>query len=584
MSQLVELISGGLHWHIEPELLRCDASGNASGLFQPDGPAIDDWVNTGQATVVKRGVHQSVYHVLLPGLDFYLKHYPVSNTRARLRSLLRPAKARLEFDRTRTAAARGLPTLTPLAFGETVAGEWPKSSYLVTRTLVDAVPLERFLQDALPTLSYLRTTRLRQRIAVALGHLLARMHHAGLVYRDLHPGNILLQLDDNDQPHLFLIDLYAVRFGASLSAQASRENLVILNRWFHLRCERSDRLRCYLAYQATCRRLQNEASGAMPAPATHEQLNGRDVGRLERGTMKSNVRFWRNLDRRCLETNRQFKCVRNGDVAGHIVADLEPGLVARLLQDPDELFHRPDAKRLKHSASSTVIELPAAATEWGKPLIYKRFAVTKWSDPLISLVRPTPALRSFVQGHGLTVRCLPTPRPLAVLQRYCFGLCYEGYLLTEKVEDAAELLPFVNRLGEGGLDGRRVLRRLIAQVARLVCTLHQRRLSHRDIKAANLLVRADPDTGQLQVWFIDLVGVVRHRKLRRGRRVQNLARLHTSFHAHARITRTDKLRFLRAYLRWGLRSKLGWKTWWRRIEKATQEKIARNLRNQRPLG
>jgi hypothetical protein len=295
------------------------------------------------------------------------------------------------------------------------------------------------------------------------------------------------------------------------------------------------------------------------------------------------LRYWRSLDRRCLGTNRHFHRVRRGDVAGHAVTDLDPRLLDRLLADPDALFCGPDVKRLKDSRSSTVIELDASASSLAKPLILKRFAVTHWSDPVTSLVRPTPALRSFVQGHGLGLRCLPTPRPLAVLHRQHSAVRREGYLLTEKVENAVDLSAFVNGLLLQEVAARRILRSLINQVGRLICTLHQRRVSHRDLKAPNLLVQTDP-TGDRKVWFIDLVGVVRQRRLRRSRRVQNLARLHASFHTHPQIRRTDKLRFLRCYLRWGLRGKHGWKWWWRMIEAATQAKIARNVRNRRPLG
>jgi hypothetical protein len=80
-----------------------------------------------------------------------------------------------------------------------------------------------------------------------------------------------------------------------------------------------------------------------------------------------------------------------------------------------------------------------------------------------------------------------------------------------------------------------------------------------------------------------LVGIRLHHKLTRARRVQNLARLHASFRNHALVTRTDKLRFLRDYLQWGLRGRHGWKRWWREIERATQAKVARNLRSGRPL-
>ena len=64
---------------------------------------------------------------------------------------------------------------------------------------------------------------------MALGHLLADMHDAGIVHHDLHPGNVLLQLDEEDRPRLFLIDLQAVRLGPPLPWRASRDNVVILN-------------------------------------------------------------------------------------------------------------------------------------------------------------------------------------------------------------------------------------------------------------------------------------------------------------------------------------------------------------------
>src|SRR5260370_42021977 len=81
-----------------------------------------------------------------------------------------------------------------------------------------------------------------------------------------------------------------------------------------------------------------------------------------------------------------------------------------------------------------------------------------------------------------------------------------------------------------------------------------------------------PATGK--VWLIDLVGVKRHRRLSRRRRVQNLARLHASFFHSTALTRTDKLRFLRTYLHWGLFGRDGWQRWWREIEIATKAKIA----------
>jgi hypothetical protein len=89
---------------------------------------------------------------------------------------------------------------------------------------------------------------------------------------------------------------------------------------------------------------------------------------------------------------------------------------------------------------------------------------------------------------------------------------------------------------------------------------------------------------QARLSLIDLVGVQRYRTLPRSRKVQNLARLHVSFCQHPGLTRTDRLRFLRTYLQWGLVGKGGWKPWWQHIAQAAERKIARNRRSGRPLG
>ncbi len=259
------------------------------------------------------------------------------------------------------------------------------------------------------------------------------------------------------------------------------------------------------------------------------------------------------------------------------MADLAAEALAPLLADPAAPFERPDAVVLKHSRSSAVVEFDLPGPDGPRRVVYKRFAVTKWSDPWTALVRPAPALRSYIMGHALLLRCLPTPRPLAVWHHYRCGLPHEGYLLTEKVADPLELLDFVDHLDTLPATERRPqLRRLIDRVAHLVGTLHQRRLSHRDLKAANLLVSgvsALAAGDEPQVCLIDLVGVRRPMKLRRSRRVQNLARLNTSFLDHPGLTRTDRLRFLRVYLHWGLRGRIGWKRWWRQIEEATANKV-----------
>lgn len=572
MSEFIVLERGGVRWQMRPGM---------EHLFGPDGLPLDDWLAAGQARIVKHGPHRTVYHVILPGLDFYLKHNRLADWKANLRELVRPSKARIEHEHARAVAARQVPTFEPLALGEPSCGSAARDSFLITRALPDTRQLDSFLQTTLPQWSAPRQTHLRQRLAVALGRLLAQMHNAGIAHHDLHPGNLLLRLDAGDRPELFLIDLHAVRLGAPLSWRARRANLILLNRWFSLRSERTDRLRFWRAYQLNPS-LKRERRGFAYASGSDT------IADLERRSLISNAQMWRKLDRRCLGSNRHFRLIRGGNSAGHAVMELTAEALAPLLADPDAPFEQSGYRILKRSSRSAVVEFDLPGPNGPRRVVYKRFAATRWSDPLTALFRPAPALRSYVMGHALLLRCLPTPRPLAVWHRYRHGLAHEGYLLTEKVADALELRSFVDRLHSlPAAERRKRLRRLIDQTARLLAKMHQRRLSHRDLKAANLLVRIDPTHNKeddVSLHFIDLVGVCRLRKLCRARRVQNLARLNTSFFGHPGLTRSDRLRFLRVYLCWGLRGRSGWKCWWNQIAEATAAKVQRNLQKRRPLG
>jgi hypothetical protein len=607
-----ERVMGDLRWQLLPGLSA--GSFDPGELFDGNSLRLEQWLATGQARVIKQGVHRAVYRVVLPGLDFIVKCFPP----AAGGSLWRRSPARRECDLARRVAERQVPAVEPLAVGESVGGP----GYFLLRTVPDAQPLSTFLEEVFPAIEPARRVRLRQRLAVGLAHFLARMHDAGLTHGDLHPGNILICLESGDRPSFCLVDLHAVCLGPPLRWRASRENLAMLNRWFMLRAARADRLRFWLAYRRSRRTVGWDAGvGAGRVPAT--LVTRRAVRQLERRSLASNLRFWRWHDRRCLETTRYYRRVHAGAIAGHVVADLEPAVVVPFLADPDAPFKKgsgvysaemtphPCVKVLKNSAFSTVVEFDLPTAAGPRRVIYKRFAVTSWTDPWAALVRRTPALRSFMLGHGLRFRGLPTPRPLGVWHRYRQGLPHEGYLLTEKVPGALDLAAFVTRLeGLAPADRRTSLRRAIDQVARIVGNLHHRRLSHRDLKAANLLMSSapwslarserdrrggglpDPDIGldtasalgAAQAWFIDLVGVRHHGKLRRYRRLQNLARLNASFVQHPGLTRTDRLRFLRVYLRWGLRGRFGWKRWWRQIEEATRAKVQRNRRYGRPLG
>jgi serine/threonine protein kinase len=109
--------------------------------------------------------------------------------------------------------------------------------------------------------------------------------------------------------------------------------------------------------------------------------------------------------------------------------------------------------------------------------------------------------------------------------------------------------------------------------------MHDRQVAHRDLKAPNILI--DGSTGNPVL--IDLVGITTDRRVSDRERVRNLARLNASFAQSAQVSRTDRWRFLRAYLDQSVERNV-LKSWWKGVADATAVKVRKNLQSGRPLG
>ena len=209
---------------------------------------------------------------------------------------------------------------------------------------------------------------------------------------------------------------------------------------------------------------------------------------------KTNLRFWKRRLNRCVGGSRHFVPVRVSHAAGFAPQMEIADELKQLMADPDVPFRDSRTRILKNSPSSTVAEVTFTIAAFAVASSTNAFVAISLSA-VATFTASSQQLQSFLLlGMPFSYCLLPTAQPLAVFNAK-MGLAGEGYLVTELIENAIDLRQAIKA------PSSRVRR--IEMVARLVRDFTQRGWSHRDLKAANILL-APEDAGNERAWFIDL--------------------------------------------------------------------------------
>ena len=169
--------------------------------------------------------------------------------------------------------------------------------------------------------------------------------------------------------------------------------------------------------------------------------------------------------------------------------------------------------RALHKENLALIQTPLG------PVVAKREVALGWRRPLVAVrARPLRSLRAYEIAVDLRARGHATPEPLAVLVRAGMRTL-EAVLVTRFVEGVG---PW-EYLRNGG-SPEELRDALAASLARL----HACGFRHRDLKAANLLLRAGEERSLELVWT-DLDGMRRIGSVPPFLRARDLARLSMSF-------------------------------------------------------
>ncbi|GMU81351.1 MAG: hypothetical protein AMXMBFR47_12220 [Planctomycetota bacterium] len=542
-------------------------------------PAAQGW------ELVKRNSTREVWRAELHGHPFYVKYYFERGWRDTFKRAVRGPACRIEWRGGIYAIRHGLAAVRPAGFVEGVHCGGRRCSILVTEAVEPAYPLDEFWMTLRTDEDSRRRRRDTQALADGLADLIARAHQCGFEHLDMHPANILLRPIGPGRYVPVLVDLQSARLGVAVTDRAVVQNLAQLNQWFRRHSSVMDRIRFLRAYFRRRNEYEARYEHGRRLDLPFEEL----VRALARRADVHGERIWSQRDRRARREGRYFARVKpapawrgmvfvqskrttEGSAASSLV--LDRAWWKKTLARPLHWFEQADRDIRKDSHSAQVVRTFLETPGGPLAVIIKRPLARDRLRSLRSLLPPSRAWRGWAMGHALLHRDLPAARPLAVLERKRGPLIGDSVLITEFISASRDLEDHL-RAEHASLPPRQwrehknaIIQLLVRELRRL----QERGFAHRDCKARNILIQPRPEGPTL--YWIDMDGIRHVRRLSPQERLRPLLRLHVSLVDVPGLTRTDRIRFLKAYLAGFGADPRAWRGVYRRLGAAADRKLA----------
>ena len=166
--------------------------------------------------------------------------------------------------------------------------------------------------------------------------------------------------------------------------------------------------------------------------------------------------------------------------------------LAEHFAEVDALIRDGAHAKVSWASSASIWTLPD-----GKPVFVKRNRVHGFEYTFKYFFIPARAFRAAIAAQRVEAAGIMTPRVLAAGEKRCARFLLAGYLMTDAVEDAQDLMAFTEQSPEAPAR----MPSVIAEAARVAAVLHAHGFYHGDLKLVNLY-RTGND-GLFGVWDLD---------------------------------------------------------------------------------
>jgi tRNA A-37 threonylcarbamoyl transferase component Bud32 len=305
--------------------------------------------------------------------------------------------------------------------------------------------------------------------------IIADQHEAGLTHDDLHMGNFILAGND-----IYTIDGDAVNvhnIGNPLSETKSLENLGLFFAKIYPRFDRlvPDAFNMYLEKRAWSK---------------NTVLYNRLTKEIRHQYKKNKKKYLKRIYREC----SAFSCQKSWNRFLVYNRNYDTEKMVGFLADPDVLIDRNRLLKNGNTATVALVEVDS------QRLVVKRYNIKNAWHALRRCLRPSRAWNSWRNAHRLAILGIPTPKPIALLEKRWGPFRSKAYFITEYVDG-------INLYHLFHYDKVKEIQyqELVKQFGELLQQFANAFISHGDFKATNFIFSG----GELIV--TDLDGMHEHR-------------------------------------------------------------------------
>ena len=466
------------------------------------------FIQKGGGEVIKNSRLRWAAIVLLPnGPKVFLKRDLINGLINSLKYLLFPSKGRKEWFIAYQLLKRNLNIPKPLGWIE--RGRWGfiKESYYLSEAIGSGVSLlDHFGQSG-------------ERVPIdELARAVRKFHDSGLFHKDLHGGNFLWNGES-----LFLTDLHRAKILRSLSLNQRLWNLSQLFHSLRSQWESRDQMEFMERY------FEGKPLDSPKKEVVVQKILSM-MGHLQR-------RQWKSRTKRCLKESTEFSVRKERGMTIYHRRDFPLDRLKNVVEEHLFLSKEKPSTLVKHSPEILV----SLMRDGQDNICVKQFRYPHFLDRFKEQFRHSKGLRSWIAGNGLKTRGIPSLGVLAFIeQRNSLGL-HESFFLMEASETGQELDRYLFK----GFRDFKKKKYFIITFAQWIFHFHNKGLYHQDMKACNILVSENGESWDF--YFLDLEDVLLNEKVDEKRLFINFLQLNTSIPKS--VTRTDRLRFLKEYLR-----------------------------------